>query len=43
MTIEFNDLKKKEVIEKDFTHNYKKSFIKTYEDEKIKHKIIIRK
>lgn len=40
---EFDNSKKKETLDHDFSNHYKKSFMKTYEENRIKHKIIIRK
>lgn len=40
---EYSDEKKHDTLNPDLLHHYKKSFMKTYEQEKMKHKIIIRK
>lgn len=41
--IEFGKEKEKETNDVDFSNHYRKTFMKTYEESKIKHKIIIRK
>jgi hypothetical protein len=41
--LDFDGQKKKETLGCDFTNHYKKSFMKTYEENLIRHKIIIRK
>lgn len=41
--LEFDENKKKETLEHDFENHYKKSFMKTYEEDRLRHKIIIRK
>jgi hypothetical protein len=40
---DFDNEKKKETLDRDFTNHYKKSEMKTYEENLIRHKIIIRK
>jgi hypothetical protein len=42
-SFEYNTDKKRSTIDHDFNNHYKKSFIKTYEESKISHKIILRK
>ena len=41
--IEYTEEKKNGTLYPDNEHHYKKSFLKTYEQEKLKHKIVIRK
>jgi hypothetical protein len=41
--LEFEQENTKEIGELDSTHHYKKSFMKTYEEIKLKHNIVIRK
>ena len=42
-TYNFTDEKRDETNNPDTLHHYKKSFMKTYEESKLKHLIIIRK
>lgn len=42
-TFEYNYDKKRATLDHDFESHYKKSFMKTYEENKIMHKIILRK
>ncbi len=39
----YTDSKHKETIEHDFSNHFKKTFIKTYEEDKLRNSIIIRK
>jgi hypothetical protein len=43
LILEYDKYKNKETLEHDFGNHFKKSFMKTYEEDRIKHGIIIRK